>query len=172
MRAKRTKAAALTAIPQSEAEVAGAIARAGELMRAIAQRQAEADAEIQEAGARAKRDLAQPAEELDQVRRGIQTYCEAHRDALTRGGRVKFAAFGSGTVRWRTRPAKVGLRQIATVIEAVRGLGLHQFLRTTVEVNKEAMLADPATARQVAGVTIGSEGEDFVIEPAAVGVGS
>lgn len=38
-------------------------------------------------------------------------------------------------------------------------------LRVKEEVNKEAMLAEPDVARTVAGVTVGSAGEDFVIKP-------
>lgn len=171
-RKTRAKGEALVAIPQSEAEVARAIGRVGELTRRIEAIKAEGDAEAQAVGERVKLALAQPLAELDEVRRGVQTFCEAHREELTRGGRVKFAEFGTGVVRWRARPPKVGLRQVGAVIEAVRGLGLTQFLRTTVEVNKEAMLADPERARAVAGVTISSEGEDFVIEPAEVEVGA
>jgi|GEM_PF-1800630 len=31
--------------------------------------------------------------------------------------------------------------------------------------HKEAMLADPEKARMIAGISIGSEGEDFIAEP-------
>jgi phage host-nuclease inhibitor protein Gam len=33
------------------------------------------------------------------------------------------------------------------------------------EVNKEALLAEPEIAGTVAGVSIGSPGEDFIVEP-------
>lgn len=44
-------------------------------------------------------------------------------------------------------------------------LGLQRFIRTKEEPNKEAMQAEPEVARQVAGISIGSVGEDFVVEP-------
>ena len=58
------------------------------------------------------------------------------------------------------------LKKIEDVIEAVRKAGLaDRFLRTKVEINKDAMLEDRATAAAIKGVTIGSDGEDFIVEP-------
>ncbi len=109
--------------------------------------------------------LAAPhAEQITELSKGVQTWCEAHRDELTNGGRRKSADLGAGEVQWRTRPPKVSLRNIPGVIEGLKSLGLKQFLRTKEEVNKEAILADPEAAQNVKGITI-TQGEDFVIKP-------
>lgn len=166
----RTKAPALAAVPQSREEAAAAVARVGELRRRIALRRAEADAAIQAAGEAFERDVAQAAAELAETERGVQAWCEANRDALT--GRAKFHDFGTGRVLWRARPPRVVLRGVEAVLAACKAIGAADFLRVREEPNKEAMLADPDRARAIAGVTIASEGEDFVIEPAGLEVGA
>jgi len=109
---------------------------------------------------------AEPIRERLLVEEGaVHAYCEANRVSLTKGGKKKSFDFGSGEVKWRQRPPAVRLRRIADVIERLRGLGLVQFLREKIEIDKEAMLKDPSTASAVAGVTIVEGVEDFVIEP-------
>lgn len=51
------------------------------------------------------------------------------------------------------------------MLESLRTLGLVRFIRTKEEVNKEAMLNEPELAATVAGVTIKTGVEDFVITP-------
>ena len=97
--------------------------------------------------------------------KGVLTFCEANRDDLTRSGKVKFHKFPAGEINWRRRPPKVSVRGMAVVIERLKSLGLKRFIRTKEEVNKEAMLAEPDVAASVDGITVGSEGEDFVITP-------
>jgi phage host-nuclease inhibitor protein Gam len=163
------KAPALASVPQSREAAVRAVARVGELRARVAARKALADEAIRVAGEALERDLAQPLAELAEVERGVQIWCEAHRHELTAGGRTKTAELGTGRILWRARPPKVTARPVEAVIEACRRLGLERFLRVKVEVNKEAMLADADVARGIAGVSIGAEGEDFVIEPAEIG---
>lgn len=163
--ASRQKAKALAWAAQSRADVVAAIARIGALEARIAAARAEADAAVRAAGEALERAIAQPLAEAAELRAGVQVWCEAHRAELTQG-RVKFHDFGSGRVLWRLRPPRVSIRGAEAVIEACRRLGLQRFLREKVEVNKEAMLAEPEIAGTIQGVAIASEGEDFVIEPA------
>ena len=53
---------------------------------------------------------------------------------------------------------------VEAVLDQLRRLGLKRFIRQKEEVNKEAVLADPAAVAQVTGLTI-NRGEDFVISP-------
>ncbi len=97
---------------------------------------------------------------------GLQMFCEVNRERLTRGGKVKFSEFATGKVSWRLRPAKVALKKIEDVIERIKAAGLaERFIRVKEEINKEAMLEDRAVASSIKGVTIGSDGEDFIVEP-------
>lgn len=152
-------------VPQSAEEVNDFIYRLG-----IAQRQRfgiETDMNDRLAEVKAAHEaLAKPvSDQIGGLLKGLSAWCEANRAALTKEGKVKFHRFAAGEVSWRRRPPKVSVRYVDAVIEAVKKLDLTKFLRVKEEVNKEAMLADPDLARTIAGVTIGSEGEDFVVKP-------
>lgn len=95
----------------------------------------------------------------------VQAWCESHRDELTQNGKTKTSTFNTGEVQWRQRPPSVGIRGTDSVLESLRTLGLVRFIRTKEEVNKEAMLNEPELAATVAGVTIKTGVEDFVITP-------
>ena len=56
------------------------------------------------------------------------------------------------------------------MLETLRSLGLGRFIRSKEEPNKEAMLADPKAVSGIAGITIVTGIEDFVIEPFEVEV--
>lgn len=153
-------------VPQSKEEAARAVTRIGELTRELARRQAD----MNDALARIKEQVEATAEplrtELKDLTEGLKTWCEANRLLLTEDGKVKHADLGTGLVRWRLRPPKVSLpRDLATLVALLKQMGLTRFVRTIEEPSKEAMLAEPEVARTVPGVRIGSEGEDFVVEP-------
>jgi phage host-nuclease inhibitor protein Gam len=166
--AKKPKAKAITRVPQSREDAVWAIGRIGTLRREIVQHQATAEEAVRVAGEQLERDTVNLIGELAEHEKGLQTWCEANRQALTAEGKVKFHDFGTGQVKWRLRPASVSIRGVETVIEACKSLGLKKFIRTKEELNKEAMLADQDRARTIAGVTIKSAGEDFVIEPTSI----
>lgn len=110
--------------------------------------------------------LAAPLKEQVTARtEGLKVWAEANRDALTNGNKTKTADLGTGKISWRLRPPSVRISGMDRVIEVIKTLGFVAFLRTKEEVNKEALLADPDKARMIAGISIGSEGEDFIAEP-------
>ncbi len=153
-------------VPQNKDDGARAIMRIGELNRELGRRQADMNdelARIKEAAEQAAEPLREEAKGLTE---GLKTWCEANRSALTDGGKVKQADLGTGLVKWRLRPPRVSLpRDVAPLIERLKAMGLGRFVRTSEEPSREAMLAEPELARTVPGVRIGSEGEDFVVEP-------
>ena len=104
---------------------------------------------------------------IEDLTRGLQTWCEANRAELL-DGHSKTVVFGNGTVAWRARPASITLRNVEKIIQWLKSRPLLGFLRMKAEINKEAMLSEPAEARRVPGVTIASGGEDFIVEPIAV----
>lgn len=104
-------------------------------------------------------------EKLAPKQDAVQAWCESRRDELTQNGKTKTGSFNTGEVQWRQRPPSVGIRGAESVLESLRTLGLVRFIRTKEEVNKEAMLNEPELAATVAGVTIKTGVEDFVITP-------
>jgi len=156
--------AAKVPVPQTRDEAVENIAVIGRLQRQRARIEADMNDELSRVRQRFEEQAKPLADDIRRLTVGVQTWCEANRDALTQGGKVKFANLPSGEVKWRMRPPKVGLRGIETIIEACKKLGLARFVRQKEEVNKEAMLAEPEIAQTIAGVTI-TQGEDFVIVP-------
>jgi phage host-nuclease inhibitor protein Gam len=151
-------------VPQTRDGVIEAIARIGTAQRErdrIAADMNDALATLREQyEAEAKPHL----ECIVELTQGVHLYCEAHREELTNAGKVKFHAFASGEVKWRTRPPSVAIRAADMVIEALKRLGLDRFVRTKEEVNKEAILADAEAVEQIKGITI-TQKEDFVVQP-------
>jgi phage host-nuclease inhibitor protein Gam len=153
---------------QSREQVEALIARAGEISREL-QRKA---ADLGDAVALAKKtseEFCLPLKvELESVTGLVQRWCEANRDALT-AGKTKTVSFTSGTVCWRHRPPSVNVKpKIATVLEWMKAnlkRKANRFIRVKEELDKEALLAAPAIVALIPGVTIGSAGEDFIIEP-------
>ncbi len=167
--AKKTKtklAAADLPVPQSREEAASAVARIGEINREVARREADLNDQLARIKEQVEAALLPSREEADRLLRGLETWASANRRDLTGGEKTKTVDLGTGLIKWRLKPAKVSIRGTDAVIEAIRKMGFGKaFLRTTVDINKEAMLADKERARTVPGVTIGSDGEDFAVEP-------
>lgn len=169
MRNAKLKRAAETArAPQTREEAEQMLARLGAIQRdqALIAAALEETVSGQKQAAEAKaRPLADEAADLT---RGLHLWAEANRPSLTQDGRTKTVKLATGEIAWRARPPSVKLKDQPGVIERLVQLGLARFLRTKTEINREAMLAEPSVASQVPGVTISSEGEEFVLTPTTV----
>lgn len=166
MSARRKKADAIDVpVPQNDDECDDFIALIGDAQSARATLQADLDREVRAVKARYEEAQRPHALNIERYAQGVQIFCAANRTRLTQDGKVKTRAFGAGSVSWRMRPAKVNLRGIEKVLEYLRAdRKLARFVRTKHEVNKEALLEEPAVAETIPGVSIG-KGEDFVIRP-------
>ncbi len=164
VRKTRIKSDAALYVPQSRAECTEAIAEIGRRQRereriqaAMNDRLAVLKQEFEEA--------AKPhGEVISQLTHGVQMWCETHRSDLTAGGKSKTVNLASGEVRWRMRPPSVLVRGGDVVIDLLRQLGLGRLLREKIEINKEAILAEPEAVAGVRGISI-TQREDFVIVP-------
>jgi phage host-nuclease inhibitor protein Gam len=168
MPAKKSRAkrqAPQVPVPQTAAEADDFIRLIGTCQRQLALIQAAQDEQIALIRARTAEEAAAYENEIRERTEGLQVWCEANRAALTQNGKVKSAQFAGGEVSWRLRPPSVALKDVKAVIDAIRSLQLFQFLRTTVTVDKEAMLKEPEKAGAIPGVSIGSTGEDFIVTP-------
>jgi phage host-nuclease inhibitor protein Gam len=152
-------------VPQSRDEAADAVCRIGEANREIARIEADMNDKISALKSEGEKASEPHKSKVVELTEGLKTWAEAHRDELTGQGRTKTADLGTGKLMWRLRPPSVRIVGVDRVIEAIKAMGLDGFLRVKEEVNKEALLAAPDKARMLAGVSIGSEGEDFFVEP-------
>lgn len=160
----RLKTVAAPRVPQNREDVAGLIAGIGSDSREIRLMEVEMNAIL----ARIKEEFEQRAEparrRIAEAQLGVQAYCEANRVELTQNGKVKTHAFSSGEVCWRLRPPSVRITGEDAVLLALRRRGLERFIRLKEEVNREAILNEPAAVALVPGIRI-SQIEDFVVTP-------
>ena len=161
----RLKAAAQGYVAQSQDDAAATIRKIGDLSRDILRIKATMNDQIAAITAQAQPEILAKEEQLAALQKGVQTWCESHRDTLTNGGKVKSYSFITGSVQWRQRPPSCSVRGAETVIATLQRLGLTRFIRTKEEVNKEAILNEPQEVLGVAGISVVTGVEDFVIEP-------
>ena len=174
--AKRTTTKTIGAnivVPQSREEAASALARLGVISRKLTRAKADLNDRVTKLKEAAETAAIPLEEEVGRLTEGLKIWSEANRTALTGGDRTKTVNLGTGEVKWRISPPRVTLRgSVETIIDACRTIGLGRFVRVKEEVNREAMLAEPDVARTIPGVSIGTEGEIFVVEPFEVELAS
>ena len=170
MATKKTRmksTAVAVAVPQSRSMCADDIRRIGDLQREHARVAAELNDRIAELTNQAEPVLADLAQRIAALQTGVQTWCEANRVALLgeddRHG--KTANLVTGEVSWRQRPPSVSIRGVDTVLDTLLRMGLGRFVRVKNEPNKEAMLNEPEAVRGIAGISIVTGVEDFIVVP-------
>ena len=165
---KMKSAGANLPIPQDDSEARTTIREIGELNREALRLEAELNDKIGKLQEEYGGKVAPIREQITAKQDGLKMFCEVNRDRLTNGGKVKFHRFATGEISWRLRPAKVTIRGKDDVIDAIKAAGLRKkFLRVKEDINKDAMLekSNRTAAGAIKGVTIGSDGEDFIVEP-------
>lgn len=165
VKTKRIKSAAAVYVPQNKEDVIGDIKKIGDLQRELEREQTIMNDAIGEITERHAPGIESLKKDIDLLSKGIQGWCEAHRDELTQNGKTKTASLITGKVEWRNRPPSVGIRGVETVLETLHRLNLDRFIRIKEEVNKDAILNEPEVVKGVAGITIRSGIEDFSITP-------
>jgi phage host-nuclease inhibitor protein Gam len=166
MREKKLKRAAETVrAPQNREEAEAMLARLGAIQRDRTVLATALEETLATERARVDSEDLPLRTEAEGLTRGIQLWAEANRRSLTQDGRTKTIRLSTGEIAWRARPPSVKLRDQNAILEFLTNTGLARFIRTKTEVNREAMLAEPSVATTVPGVTISSEGEEFVVSP-------
>jgi Mu-like prophage host-nuclease inhibitor protein Gam len=169
---KRIKSAAAVYVPQSKEDVTCDIRKIGDLQRELARVETAMNDEIGEITDRYAPQMDVLKKDLEVLQKGVQGWCEANRDELTNNGKTKTANLVTGEVQWRNRPPSVSIRGADSVLETLLRLGLERFIRRKEEINKEAILNEPAAVAGVAGITVKSGIEDFAIVPFEQTVGA
>ncbi len=159
--AKRT----VVVVPCDEGEANKAIARVGDCQRKIARVNQWLNDRIQKLKDEAEDKIRVISDEITNEVDGLFAFAQAHRDDLTDGGKTKTVKLPNGELAWRTTPPAVSVRGIQAAVENFERLGLHQFVRTKKEVDKEAVLRESELIEGIKGVSI-SQREEFVVKPA------
>ena len=162
---KRIKAAASVYVVQSKEKAIEAIKCLGDIQRELIRLETEMNDQIAIITASFSSNIETLKQKSTQLQKGIQIWCEANRDELTNNGKIKTANLVTGEVQWRNRPPSCIIRSLENVIETLKQLGLHRFVRTKEEVNKEAILNEPNIVAHIPGITIKKDVEDFAIVP-------
>jgi phage host-nuclease inhibitor protein Gam len=166
--ARSKRPAAGVPVPTSMAGANVLLVRVGAIQRDLAVIRTALDEAVAHAKSQAETEAAPLAAEMEALTAGLQIWAEANRQALTDQGRSKTVQLPAGEIAWRQRPPSVRLRDTAGVLAAIAQLGLERFIRRREEVDKDAMLREPAVAATIPGVSIGSAGEDFIVSPVGV----
>jgi phage host-nuclease inhibitor protein Gam len=168
----KSKAAAAANIPQSRTECAMAIRVLGDRQREFERLRADMNDRIAHVTAEFQPQLDALSDLISPLQTGIQTWCESHRvDLLGEADRLgKTADLVTGEVAWRQRPPSVRISGADAVCDTLLRMGLGRFVRVKNEPNKDAMLTEPQAVRGIAGITIVSGVEDFIISPREIDV--
>ena len=161
----RLKAKAQVYVPQTRDDAAADIRKIGDLQRRSLRIATEMNDAIAHITAQYQPGLDTLGNQLNLLQEGVQAYCEAHRNDLTNDGKVKTANLITGEVQWRQRRPSVRISKSEVVLETLARLGLSRFIRKVEEVNKTAILDEPEAVKGVAGITVVTGVEDFVITP-------
>ena len=165
---KKTKTEALTVGLQDRADASVQIKRMGDLQREIERIQADHNDNVAELQKQADERVAPLMAEINAIHAGVQAWSEANRDALTDGGKVKFADLTTGIIRWRNNPPKCSVSGVDAVLALLESKpDLERFIRVKKEVNKDAVLNEPEffADNPVPGIKIVQGKEFFSIEP-------
>lgn len=167
MNKRKTKASAASSVPQSKEDCAASIRVLGERLRDYERQRADLNDRIGQLTQQFQPVLEALSSQIETLRSGIQTWCEAHRVQLCgEGDRLgKTANLITGEVAWRLRPPSVSVRGADAVVDILKARQLGRFVRTKEEINKEAILAEPDAVRGVPGIQVVSGLEDFSVTP-------
>lgn len=161
----KVKAAAVP-LPQSREEFEALAERLGGILRRVERM----NSEVADQMAALKLGLRQrSAEEIRMINSmwaALSAYAEGHRTELLPPGR-KSVSLAAGVLGWRTGTPKVEIEDEDDVIGHLMARGLGQFLREIIEIDKQAMLAEPAIAAEVPGVRI-TQSESIFFKPLEV----
>ena len=151
-------------VPQHRDQVIEAIAEIGRRQRERVRIETAMNDDLAKVREAWEKQAAPHLERIRDLSQGVRIWCEANRELLTQGGKVKYAHLASGEIKWRMTPPKVVVRALENVLDFLKQRGLHHLIRTKEEVNKEAIATEPEAVEGVKGITI-TQREDFVIRP-------
>lgn len=170
MSKKRIKAKAYP-VPKTRQEAEELLGTIGSLQRKVGEYESKAAARI--AGIQqAFAELAAPVnEQIEGAFQAVHAWAESNRGELCEGN-SKTVKLATGLLTWRFTPPAVKLTKVEAILSQLRAEGLTQFIRTTEEVNKQALLEageEAVAARGIRGIKFTSH-EEFAAKPSETGI--
>jgi phage host-nuclease inhibitor protein Gam len=165
---KKHKVPAGPPAPQDRDQCATAIADYGRIRRNRDRLMAEMNDRIAAITEQYQQQIDEHNESLELRLKSIQVYCEANRDELTNGQKVKFANLVTGQIEWRKAPDSVSAPRgegLPPVLALLKEKGLTRFIRVKEEINKEAILLDRDAIKGIPGIRINIGKEEFSVTP-------
>jgi len=163
MARKATRIKAPAAEPLTRLEAEALMADIGRLLREIHVTTLGFDERVSALNAERARALDPLGTSLSAQTERLRLWAEANREQLLEKGSKTFR-LATGEIAWRMDPKSVRITGEPDVIATLQRLGLTAFLRTKVEIDKEAILKEPEKAAGIAGISI-KQGEQLVLRP-------
>ncbi|MGP1606443.1 MAG: host-nuclease inhibitor Gam family protein [Moraxella sp.] len=108
-----------------------------------------------------------PLQEMNaELETAVKIWCKTHKDELLTGD-SKTANLITGEVSWRMGKASVVGKSTPELINRLERFGLYRFVRVKKELDKTAILKDPAAIADIEGVSVKMGVEELIITPFA-----
>lgn len=161
---KKTRAKkSILPLPRSREEANAMIAEIARNQQRVAKLEADVNARIDAIKTRAAEALTPLTDAIELHLAALRTWATLHRAELLAGG-GKTAAFPHGEISWRLTKPKVQLRKEREILALLQELGMNEYIREKLEIDKAAILAKPSPATSVPGISIVQD-EEIIVEP-------
>lgn len=152
--------------PQSREEADAALARLADLQTRYAEIDATMRAEAVKVGEKFGSSLERLEDEIKSTFDAIHTWAAANRKTI-QPKNAKTVTLSSGSIGWRMPPPSIRLTNVDAVIANIKAHRWgRDFLRSRVEVNKDALLDNRSRAEKITGVSF-RQVEQFFATPRA-----
>lgn len=163
---KIIKTKKLTSVPTSVDDLSNFVSLIGETQKEINKIEDDLNAGIKKLREEASPKIKERESKISELMGGVYSFAKQNRKELTGDDETKTIKLSAGDILWRTAPPGVIISKNneENVLNAIKSMKLSKFIRTTEEINREAMLADPEVAETIKGVTIGQK-KFFIVKP-------
>ena len=152
-------------IPKSTAEAKKLIQEIGEFQVKQQEIERRMSEEVKKIKNEAVRKIGFKLRAIQRRMIGLFIFYQNNWGELTQEGKIKTVNLISGQIGSYLTPPAVSIRNKEKVLKALETKGLNQFIRIIKEIDKEAILIDPAQASEVPGIKI-TQKERFMVKPA------
>lgn len=167
MAARTTRRRSGTEPPRTLDEASTLIRRLGAEQREIERLERELTEKVERLKTSATKKITTRSTRLEQYMEALLQFAQARRDELTEHEERKTVTVSSGKFGWRLAPPSLDVPSPDELLQYLKDHGLERFIRTKEEVNKKALLGEPAAVQEIPGISI-ERRELFFVKPSDV----